>query len=155
MRYDQPSVLDYRRRLSALARSVAADLVRGVSENEPDTILYKWNLGADGKSVIWFEFADICAGPRSQNDYIEIARSYQTVIVSGVPCFDATNENQARRFIALVDEFYDRRVNLVLSAAVGLENLYRGAKLGFEFERTASRLAEMKSAEYLHSAHLA
>jgi cell division protein ZapE len=107
------------------------------------------------KGVAWFDFADICDGPRSQNDYIEIARWYPTVIVSGVPVLTASHDNAARRFIALVDEFYDRKVKLVLSAAAGIDALYQGERLAFEFQRTASRLVEMQSAEYLHAPHLA
>jgi len=103
--------------------------------------------------VIWFGFDAICDGPRSQDDYIEIAREFQTVIVSGVPVFDATLENQARRFIALVDEFYDRKVKLILSAAAPPEALYAGTRLTREFERTHSRLREMQSHAYLALAH--
>jgi len=107
------------------------------------------------KGIVWFSFEDICDGPRSHADYIEVARWYPTVIVSGVPRFDATLENQARRFIALVDEFYDRRVKLMLSAEVSLDSLYQGERLAFEFERTTSRLIEMQSTEYLALPHLA
>jgi cell division protein ZapE len=107
---------------------------------------------ADG--VAWFDFADICDGPRSQADYIEIARSFHSVLVSNVPRLDETLENQARRFIALVDEFYDRNVTLILSAAVPLEDLYEGKRLAFEFRRTRSRLEEMQSRDYLAKAHL-
>ncbi len=103
--------------------------------------------------VIWFGFRELCDGPRSQADYIEIARSYQTVVVSGVPCFGTATDNQARRFIALVDEFYDRGVKLVLSAEVPPAELYRGERLAFEFERTASRLVEMQSHAYLERPH--
>jgi cell division protein ZapE len=103
--------------------------------------------------VIWFDFAAICDGPRSQADYVELARDYHTVIVAGVPCLDATQENQARRFIALVDEFYDRGVKLVLSAYAPLDRLYAGDRLRFEFERTRSRLAEMQTHEYLARPH--
>jgi cell division protein ZapE len=98
---------------------------------------------------------ELCDGPRSQNDYIEIARWHQTVIISDVPVLDRQLENPARRFISLVDEFYDRRVKLILSAAADVESLYQGSKLTFEFKRTASRLTEMQSASYLHEAHLA
>ncbi len=75
------------------------------------------------------------------------------MLVANVPLFDATTDNAARRFIAMVDEFYDRRVNLVVSAAAAPTELYRGEKLAFEFERTASRLIEMQSEEYLASEH--
>jgi cell division protein ZapE len=108
---------------------------------------------ADG--VIWFEFREICDGPRSQDDYIEISRCYQTVVVSNVPQFTAAAENQARRFIALIDEFYDRRVKLILSARVPIADLYRGKKLQHDFQRTKSRLEEMRSHDYLAAAHRA
>ena len=112
-------------------------------------------MQSSAKGIAWFDFAAICDGPRSQNDYIEIARWYPTVIVSGIPTLDATMENQARRFIALVDEFYDRRVKLIVSADADIDDLYRGSKLEFEIERTLSRLVEMQSTEYLAAPHLA
>jgi cell division protein ZapE len=106
-------------------------------------------------NVAWFDFAALCEGPRSQNDYVSLAREFQSVLLSGVPVFDGrgNSDNAARRFIALVDELYDRRVNLVVSAAVAPSQLYRGSRLAFEFERTASRLVEMQSEEYLASGH--
>lgn len=107
------------------------------------------------KGIAWFDFTDICDGPRSQNDYIEIARWYPTVIVSGVPVLGGELENQARRFVALVDEFYDRRVKLIIAAATTVDSLYSGKRLAFEFERTASRLIEMQSTDYLAAPHLA
>ena len=110
-----------------------------------------YRRAADG--VIWFDFAAICDGPRSQDDYIELSRLYQTVLVADVPQFDTTLENQARRFIALVDEFYDRRVKLIMSAAVPVTELYRGRKLAHDFERTQSRLQEMQSHDYLAAPH--
>ena len=107
------------------------------------------------KGVAWFDFAELCDGPRSQADYIEIARWYHTVVVTGVPVLHGRVDNAARRFIALVDEFYDRRVKLLLAAAAPAAELYRGRRLRFEFERTISRLSEMQSPEYLHAAHRA
>jgi len=107
------------------------------------------------KGVAWFEFAELCEGPRATADYVEIARCYHTVIVTGVPVLDRTREDPARRFIALVDEFYDRRVKLLVSAARPADALYAGRRLGFEFQRTISRLSEMQSREYLHAAHRA
>ena len=104
-------------------------------------------------NVVWFDFRALCEGPRSQNDYVSIAREFQSVLVSDVPVFDRPSEDAARRFIALVDEFYDRRVKLVLSAAAAPTQLYQGERLRFEFERTASRLIEMQSEEYLASEH--
>ncbi len=110
---------------------------------------------AVAKGIAWFQFEDICDGPRSQNDYIELARWFPVVIVSGVPVFDETRENQARRFIALVDEFYDRRVKLLLSTNADATVLYGGERLAFEFERTVSRLIEMQSTDYLAAQHRA
>ncbi|MEM8547684.1 MAG: cell division protein ZapE [Pseudomonadota bacterium] len=103
--------------------------------------------------IAWFRFAAICGGPRSQNDYIAIARRAHTVFISDVPQMDGRDDNAARRFIALVDEFYDRRVNLVVAAAVPIAALYTGERLAFEFERTKSRLTEMQSTQYLGEAH--
>ena len=105
--------------------------------------------------VAWFDFAALCDGPRSQNDYIELARLYHAVLVSDVPVFDARTEDQARRFISLVDEFYDRNVKLIVSAAAPVETLYRGSRVAFEFERTRSRLLEMRSHDYLSRTHRA
>lgn len=106
------------------------------------------------RGVVWFDFAALCDGPRSQEDYIQIARSFQTVILSGIPQLDESRENAARRFIALVDEFYDRRVNLIASAAAPISRIYAGSRLVKEFERTRSRLLEMQSMEYLAAGHL-
>ncbi len=103
--------------------------------------------------VVWFDFMALCSGPRSQEDYIEIAREYQSVIVSDVPALDSLHEDPARRFIALVDELYDRNVNLIVSAAASPTELYRGDRLAFQFERTASRLIEMQTQEYLAREH--
>ena len=107
------------------------------------------------KGIAWFDFMEICDGPRSQEDYIEIARWYPTVIISDIPILTGELDNPARRFIALVDEFYDRKVKLVLSAAASADAIYQGKRLAFEFQRTTSRLIEMQSAEYLHAPHLA
>ena len=107
---------------------------------------------ADG--VVWFEFQAICDGPRGTADYIEVARCFHSVLVSDVPQLGWELENQARRFVNMVDEFYDRNVKLILSAAVPLDALYSGKKLAFEFRRTLSRLHEMQSHDYLARAHL-
>ncbi|MCP3909043.1 MAG: cell division protein ZapE [Oceanicoccus sp.] len=103
--------------------------------------------------VAWFDFKELCDGPRSQNDYIELAREFHAVLVSDVPQMGTSKDDQARRFINLVDEFYDRNVKLVLSAEVSLEQLYTGGRLSFEFERTQSRLLEMQSHDYLALEH--
>ena len=106
-----------------------------------------------GDGVAWFEFAALCDGPRSQNDYIELARLFQTVLIGNVPRFGEQKEDQARRFISLVDEFYDRSVKLILSAESPILDLYQGQRLAFEFRRTESRLQEMQSKEYLAKQH--
>ena len=109
---------------------------------------------ACAEGVVWFDFAVLCDGPRSQNDYIELAKLFHTVLVSDVPRFTSKIEDQARRFISLVDEFYDRGVKLILSAEEPVNSLYQGERLTFEFERTESRLLEMRSHDYLAREHL-
>ena len=106
---------------------------------------------ADG--VVWFDFDAICDGPRSQNDYIELSKEYHSVFISNVPALGRVNDDQARRFVNLVDEFYDRHVKLVISAERPLAELYSEGKLSFEFQRTISRLLEMQSHEYLAMEH--
>jgi cell division protein ZapE len=101
----------------------------------------------------WFDFAALCEGPRAASDYIEIATEHHTVLVGGIPRLDDTRGDAARRFVHLVDEFYDRHVNLVCTADAGPTALYAGDRLGGAFERTASRLIEMQSAEYLALEH--
>ena len=103
--------------------------------------------------TIWFDFTALCHGPRGTADYIAIARQHHTVVLGGVPVFVAGSDNEARRFIALVDEFYERAVKLVLSAAAPADRLYRDGQLAVEFRRTASRLAEMQSRNYLARPH--
>jgi len=105
--------------------------------------------------VVWFSFKALCDGPRSQNDYIELAREFHAVILSDVPMMSIDNDDQARRFINLIDEFYDRNVKLIISAEKPIHELYAGGKLNFEFERTESRLLEMQSNEYLQAEHRA
>jgi len=105
------------------------------------------------EGVAWFEFAALCEGPRAVADYIELARDYHTVLVSNVPRFDDEAMDPARRFVHLVDEFYDRHVNLLVSAAADPLSLYSGTRLEREFERTSSRLIEMRSAAYMAQEH--
>ena len=105
------------------------------------------------EDVVWFDFTALCDGPRSQNDYIELAREYHAVLLANVPELTVQEENQARRFINLVDEFYDRNVKLIISADKPLHEIYSGTRLAFEFQRTVSRLLEMQSHEYLARAH--
>ena len=99
--------------------------------------------------VVWFDFRTLCGGPRSQNDYLEIAQQFHTVILSEVPQMPPRLASEARRFTLLVDVLYDRRVKLIISAAVPAQGLYTEGPLSHEFPRTVSRLQEMRSAAYL------
>jgi len=103
--------------------------------------------------MAWFDFAALCEGPRAAGDYIEIAREFHTVLLGGIPVMDARSDDAARRFVTLVDELYDRHVNLVCTAAAPPPGLYAGERLAGAFERTVSRLIEMRSAEYLAQEH--
>lgn len=98
--------------------------------------------------VVWFDFAVLCNVPRSQLDYLEMAKQFRTVLLSNVPHIAADQDNTARYLINLVDVFYDAHVKLILSAAVPLEDIYPEGRLIFEFRRTRSRLLEMQSSEY-------
>jgi len=99
--------------------------------------------------VVWFDFKDICGGPRSQNDYLEIASQFHTVFLSDVPYMPVNKASEARRFTWLVDVLYDRHVKFILSAEVQAAELYTEGPLAHEFVRTVSRLREMQSAEFL------
>ncbi len=111
------------------------------------------NARFEAEDVVWFDFAELCDRPRSQNDYIELAREYHAVLVSDIPELGGLKDDQARRFLNLVDEFYDRSVKLIISAEVPLQQIYAGGRLSFEYDRTVSRLLEMQSHEYLARAH--
>lgn len=104
--------------------------------------------------VIWFEFDELCDGPRSQNDYIELARCFHSILLSNVPVMGRLHEDQARRFINLVDVLYDHNVKLIVSADAPVEELYTGSRVEFEFQRTVSRLQEMQSHDYLALQHI-
>ncbi|MDQ3039693.1 MAG: cell division protein ZapE [Pseudomonadota bacterium] len=103
--------------------------------------------------MCWFDFVALCEGPRGSADYIEVAREFHTVLVGGIPRMDGDRDDAARRFVHLVDELYDRHVNLVCTADAEPSALYTGERLVAAFERTASRLIEMRSAEYLALEH--
>ena len=107
------------------------------------------------KDMAWFDFEALCEGPRGATDYIEIAREFHTVLLGGIPVLDGTRDNAARRFVTLIDELYDCHVNLVCTADAAPHALYAGERLAGAFERTASRLVEMQSAEYLAAGHRA
>lgn len=106
-----------------------------------------------GTRTAWFDFEALVGGPRSPADYMEIGSRFGAIILSDVPQLDAYHENDARRLISLVDELYDRRVKLAISAAVPMDALYRGERVKFEFRRTLSRLTEMQSRDYLSLDH--
>ncbi len=150
----------YHSSLDAAATEMLADTFRRIAPDAGTTGRDIEVLGrniptckrADG--IVWFSFRALCDGPRSQDDYIEIARCFQTIILSDVPVLDEQTEDQARRFVAAVDEFYDRKVNLIVSAEKPIDGLYVGSRLEREFERTRSRLLEMQSTKYLAAAHL-
>ena len=136
-------------------RAIFLRVARSPAERDVDLLVndrpIPARLEADG--AVWFEFDALCDGPRGVADYIELARAYHTILVSNVPQFTPTMEDAARRFIELVDELYDRGVNLVLSAATSAIELYDGERLRAEFARTESRLIEMQSEEYLSREH--
>ena len=124
-------------------------LVDGDLEVNSRTLPYRYR----GEGAVWFDFEALCGPPRSQTDYIELARTQHTVFLSDVPAMGASRDDRTRRFIFLIDEFYDRRVKLVISTEAPPSRLYMGERLAFEFQRTASRLTEMQTDAYLSSTH--
>ncbi len=105
--------------------------------------------------VAWFEFKGLCDGPRSQNDYIEMGKLYHAILISNVPVMGTKNDDLARRFINLIDEFYDRGVKVIMSADAPIHEIYSGGSLDFAFQRTTSRMLEMQSHDYLAREHKA
>jgi len=106
---------------------------------------------AVGEDVVWLDFATLCAGPRSQNDYLELAQRFHTLILSDVPRMQASQASEARRFTWLVDVLYDHRVKLIVSAQCEADALYTEGQMAHEFHRTVSRLTEMQSKEYMQA----
>ena len=165
------SGVDYRLRFLTQAETYFAPLSeaaeRGLSHNfdhlAPDQGVYNATIEIEGREltatkradgVIWFEFDELCDGPRSQNDYLELARCFHSILLANVPLLTRQHEDQARRFINLVDVLYDHNVKLIVSAAMPIDALYQGTRNEFEFKRTVSRLHEMRSHEYLALAHI-
>lgn len=151
---------------SPLDQAAEDSLLKSFRQLAPDIDAAEQNESLDilGRQIVarWacddvalFDFPELCDGPRSQNDYIEISQRYHAVLISNVPEFNGKNDDAARRFINLVDEFYDRSVKLLLTAEKPVDELYTDGKLSFEFKRTVSRLLEMQSEEYLEMAHKA
>ena len=137
------------------AMNEAFNQLAGVHDEDPVLHIEAREIRARRKAggVVWFDFTTLCGGPRSQNDYLEIASQFTTVLLSGVPQMFVRHASEARRFTWLVDVLYDRRCKLILSAAVPPEQLYTEGPLAHEFPRTISRLTEMQSAEYLALQH--
>jgi cell division protein ZapE len=133
------------------ALTVAFEQLAEARDEDPLVFIEQRQIQARHKAggVIWFDFQTLCGGPRSQNDYLEIATRFHTLILSGVPRMPPRMASEARRFTWLVDVLYDRRVKLIISAEVPAEELYTEGPLAHEFPRTVSRLNEMQSAEYL------
>lgn len=143
---------------AAAERTMLAIFHRVVGGNEREDFILTVNerplqVRREGDGAIWFDFDGICEGPRGVADYIELARSYHTLLISGVPEFTPQTEDAAKRFVELVDELYDHGVKLVLSAAVPIVELYDGRRHRAMFARTESRLIEMQSEEYLGREH--
>ncbi len=129
----------------------AFDRLAEVQDEEPMLHIEAREIKARRKAggVVWFDFKTLCGGPRSQNDYLEIATQFHTVLLSDVPYMPVNMASPARRFTWLIDVLYDRRVKLIISAAVPPEELYTEGPLAHEFPRTISRLNEMQSQEFL------
>lgn len=131
--------------LTAQSEQATAPIV--VRQRTISHIAYAHGIG-------WFRFGALCEGPRAAADYIELAKQFHTLLIEGVPVMDDNDANRARRFVHLIDELYDRRVNLILGAEAEPLKLYTGSKMTLAFERTISRLIEMRSDEYLAAVHL-
>ncbi len=162
---------DYRKRILEQARVYHSPLGDATERELHDEFARLANTEAEGpgtltingraipyrlraEDIAWFDFEALCGPPRSQNDYIELARCHQTVFISDIPVMGGSRDDRTRRFIFLIDEFYDRRVKLVLSAAAPASKLYIGERLAFEFQRTISRLTEMQTPAFLGRPHL-
>ncbi len=159
--------LDYRRRTLEQVRMYLTPItsqtdieLREIFERLSDTAPQKPVLTVENRelkaialsgSIVWFDFATLCGGPRSQNDYLELASRFQSVILSGVPRMGVRHASEARRFTWLVDVFYDHKIKLIMSAECDAEELYTQGPLSNEFHRTVSRILEMQSREYLEA----
>ncbi len=133
--------------------AAAFEQVAEAEDDDPVLLIESRRIRARRRAggVVWFDFAVLCGGPRSQNDYLEIARQFHTVLLSNVPQMSAGHASEARRFTWLIDVLYDHRVKLIASADVAPEFLYTAGALAAEFQRTASRLIEMQSRTYLEA----
>ena len=148
----------YHHPLDECAHQVMTNNFMNVS---PEPGVENEHLSIEGRSIqtircadgtVWLCFSHLCGGPRSAADYIEIARCFNTVLISNIPVL-TNNDDLARRFITVIDEFYDRSVKVIISAEASVHDLYKGKRLSFEFQRTVSRLLEMRSHDYLARPH--
>lgn len=146
-RYLTPCDAQTHAELETLFHELCADNV----EEAGDFVLFDRPIPVRRRAqgVVWFDFSALCEGPRSQNDYLEIARNFETVLLSNVPAMNASQANEARRFTWLVDVLYDAKVKLIIGAQVPAEQLYVEGVNAQEFTRTVSRLIEMRSQAYL------
>jgi cell division protein ZapE len=135
--------------------SNAFDRLAEMHDEEPVLHIESRQIRARRKAggMVWFDFKTLCGGPRSQNDYLEIASQFHTVLLSDIPQMPMRMSAEARRFTWLIDVLYDRRVKLIASAEVPAEALYTEGPLAHEFPRTVSRLNEMQSGEFLALEH--
>lgn len=148
--YSPPAAAAERAMQAAFGRVARGSLHKDVALTVNDRRI---EARRESDGAVWFDFDALCEGPRAVADYIELAKAYHTILVSNVPQFTPQTDDAARRFIELVDEVYDRGVNLVLSAAAPIVELYDGDRLRAEFARTESRLIEMQSEDYLAREH--
>ena len=134
-------------------RNAFADLAETATDEDPRVHIEAREIRALRRAggAIWFDFATLCGGPRSQNDYLELASRFHTVVLSSVPRMSAAMSSEARRFTWLIDVLYDHKVKLLMSAEVEPEHLYTEGTLSNEFHRTVSRIIEMQSSEYMQS----
>ena len=140
---------------SAALDAAFAELTEG-AESGPDSLTVKGRtlqVSEAARGVARFTFQELCARPLGAGDYLAIARRYHTVLLDGVPALGETNRNEARRFMTLVDALYEARTKLILAAEAPPDRLYPAGDGAEEFKRTASRLMEMRSAEYLALEH--
>jgi len=139
---------------AAMARSF--DAMRSGPDEDPRLTIDGRPIAARRRagSIVWFDFATLCDGPRSQRDYLEIARRFAVVFVSNIPAMGVETADQARRFTLLIDILYDHRVKLVASAAVPADALYKDGHNAREFPRTVSRLMEMRTHDYMALPHI-
>jgi cell division protein ZapE len=143
-------------RAEAALDKAFAELTEG-AEPAPDRLHYKGRVipvPLAARGVARFSFAELCEQPLGPGDYLAIAGLFHTLVLSGVPTLSAEKRNEARRFMTLIDALYEHRVKLVVSAAAPPERLYPAGDGAVEFQRTVSRLQEMRSADYIGKAHM-